>query len=237
VGNAATIVPALAWFRPSAAAANGLVLFPPESLSNRYFLLRAGETVAEAADRIESNPIATLGPTSFLTEKGAAQVLASAAALEAAGLDGGGGCWCYYNKAAPSQQSALVLQRALGIGTSQMVPDFAWLDPRGCGALEGEQLARLAEVRALDAANADARPAPAEDGTPSESASDLLVRVRNIISILETSYSGADVVLVSPSSDVLSVLFAAATGVPLREHSTFSLGPGQFRILDLRELG
>ncbi|KAJ1640481.1 hypothetical protein T492DRAFT_480025 [Pavlovales sp. CCMP2436] len=77
------------------------------------------------------------------------------------------------------------------------------------------------------------RPPLGDDGTPSESLGDLFVRVRNVISILETSYQDVDVVLVSPSSDVLSVLLAAANGKDLRQHAEYALGPAQFAILDL----
>jgi broad specificity phosphatase PhoE len=219
---------------PRAARANGLVLFPPESLQNRYFLLRAGETVAEAAGRVETNPIATLGPSSYLTNNGVAQVEEAAKALLVSGLDGGTGCWVYYNKASPSQQTAAVLQWTLGISNSNMIPDFAWLDPRGVGALEGRGLGLWSDLHSMDAGNPLYRPPPGEDGTLSESAADLLVRVRNLISILETSYQGADVVLVSPSSDVLSVLMAAAKGEDLRAHAKFALEPAQFAVLDLR---
>lgn len=217
----------------SKAGANGLVMFPPSSLQNRYFLLRAGETEAEAAGRIETNPIATLGPSSFLTPRGVKQVEEAAAAMVRAGLEGGTACWCYYNKASPSQQTAAVLGRVLGISNSNLVPDFAWLDPRGLGSFEGKALHLLDEVHAMDAIDALARPPPGEDGTLNESALDLLVRVRNIISILETSYQGVDVVLVSPSSDVLSVLLSAALGEDLRTHAKHSLGPAEFAVLDL----
>ena len=220
-----------------AARANGLILFPPEALQNRYFLLRAGETVAEAAGKIETNPIATLGPSSFLTPKGVGQVEAAAAAMVAAGLEGGTGCWVYYNKASPSQQTAAVLGRVLGVSYSNIVPDFAWLDPRGVGALEGQQLPLLDELRKMDSSDPSLRPPPAEDGTPNESIGDLLVRVRNIVSILETSYQGVDVVLVSPSSDVLSVLAAASLGDDLRNHAKYALGPAEFRVIELARRG
>jgi len=233
VRNAALWPAAASLLRLQPARANGLVMFPPESLHNRYFLLRAGETAAEASGSIVSNPIATLGPATYLTERGVGQVEAAARALDAAGLEGGTGCWVYYNKASSSQQTALVLQRALGVSTSNMVPDFAWLDPRGVGALEESSLSTLDQLHARDTNDALYRPPLGDDGTPSESLGDLFVRVRNVISILETSYQDVDVVLVSPSSDVLSVLLAAANGKDLRQHAEYALGPAQFAILDL----
>lgn len=50
------------------------------------------------------------------------------------------------------------------------------------------------------------RPPPFVDGTPNESVNDVLVRVRQLMSILETQYQGDQVVIVSPDSDNLSVL-------------------------------
>lgn len=207
--------------------------FPPKSLNNQYLLLRAGETVAERNDCLETNPIATLGPSSYLTDKGVAQVRESARKLRDIDIAGGSQIWVYFNKAAASQQSAVELSRELGISVSNLVPDFAWLDPRGVGAFEGKPLAALDAIHMADAADPLSRPAPGEDGTPNESAEDVLVRVRNIISILETSYSGADVVLISPSSDVLSVLRAAALGLPLSDHPRMALRPGELARLEL----
>lgn len=50
------------------------------------------------------------------------------------------------------------------------------------------------------------RPPPFVDGTPNESVHDVLVRVRQLLSILETQYQGDQILIVSPDSDNLSVL-------------------------------
>lgn len=47
------------------------------------------------------------------------------------------------------------------------------------------------------------------DGTPNESVADVLVRMRQLLSVTETQYSGANIVVVSPDSDNLSVLQAS----------------------------
>ena len=56
------------------------------------------------------------------------------------------------------------------------------------------------------------------DGTPNESAQDVLVRVRQVISITETQYDEETIVFVAPDSTVLTVLQAALLGVDLRDH-------------------
>jgi hypothetical protein len=53
------------------------------------------------------------------------------------------------------------------------------------------------------------RPKPTFDGTPTESVSDVLVRGNQLVSTIESMYSGENVVIVSPDSEVLSVIQAA----------------------------
>jgi len=62
------------------------------------------------------------------------------------------------------------------------------------------------------------RSAAGTDGTPNESVADVLVRVRQVLSICETQYSGETVVLVASDSSVLSVAQAALQGIDLRQH-------------------
>lgn len=50
------------------------------------------------------------------------------------------------------------------------------------------------------------RPPKGYDGTPNESAADVLTRMRQVLSICETQYSGEDIVFIAPDSDTLSVL-------------------------------
>jgi hypothetical protein len=55
-------------------------------------------------------------------------------------------------------------------------------------------------------------PAPGEDGTPNESVMDVLARVQQLLSITETQYSGADVAILAPDADVLSVMQVGQAG-------------------------
>lgn len=71
------------------------------------------------------------------------------------------------------------------------------------------------------------------DGTPNESVNDVFVRVRQAISVTEQQYTGQDVLLIAPDSDVLSVLQAAVLGTDLRQHARYSFRPGQARLLQL----
>jgi hypothetical protein len=66
-----------------------------------------------------------------------------------------------------------------------------------------------------------------------ESSSDVLVRGRQLLSLLETQYLGESIVIVSPDSDNLSVLQAAVLGVDLRGHRRYGFAPGEARRLEL----
>jgi broad specificity phosphatase PhoE len=116
----------------------------------------------------------------------------------------------------------------------QIVPEFSFLDARGVG--EWERFPPGEVAKALEAGDALAptwRPSPNVDGTVHESSNDVLVRVRQLLSILETQYIGESVVIVSPDSDNLTVLQVAVLGIDLRGHHRFAFAPGEARRLQL----
>jgi broad specificity phosphatase PhoE len=87
-------------------------------------------------------------------------------------------------------------------------------------------------VYASDSISPDIKPPPISDGTPNESVADVFVRVTQLMSILETQYSGDTVVIVSPDSDNLSILQAGLIGLDLRRHSSLFFQPGEVRPVD-----
>lgn len=117
---------------------------------------------------------------------------------------------------------------------SQVVPEFSFLDARGVGQLERFPLGEVAAALAAgDALAPTWRPPPNVDGTVHESAADVLVRGRQLLSLLETQYLGDSIVIVSPDSDNLSVMQAAVLGVDLRGHRRYAFAPGEARRLEL----
>lgn len=72
------------------------------------------------------------------------------------------------------------------------------------------------QVYASDSVSSTTKPPPIGDGTPNESVADVFVRVTQLMSILETQYSGDTVIIVSPDSDNLTVLQAGLIGLDLR---------------------
>jgi len=200
-------------------------------LRARYILLRPGETTFEAAGMVDSNPINKGSSTRGLSDKGRNQVLESAKALKAAGVEP----TIFFDSGVRATQTADILSQELSIPRNRIEPEFRWLEARGLGALDGTDLKQAnLKMRAMDAIDINNYPPESEDGTPSESVNDVFSRLRNTIAKIENTYGGGDFVIIPGDGTVLSVLAAAACGVDLREHPRFELPPGAY--YDLREL-
>lgn len=75
---------------------------------------------------------------------------------------------------------------------------------------------QILQIYVSDGMSPNIKPPPTNDGTPNECVADVFVRVTQLMSILETQYSGDTVVIVSPDSDNLSILQAGLIGLDLR---------------------
>ncbi len=73
------------------------------------------------------------------------------------------------------------------------------------------------------------RPPPNEDGTPSETLSDQVVRLTNLMSVLETLYSGDDVLLIFPDGTGPALLSCLIGGIPLYRVHELNFLPGEIR--------
>jgi len=215
------------------AFARGLINFPPrEPLSNRFFFVRAGESMAEAADIVCTNPVSKLAVENGLTEKGVQQAEEAAAALAAFGVD----CpTIYYSTWAKSSQTASIIGEKLDVGYDRKLPEFTFLDSRGMGGFDGTSLAEAeAAVALIDARDFREAPPGTEEGETlgngGESLANLLVRGYQMISGAETQAgAGEDIVLVGADSDLLSCWQAAIAGAPLSGHRAFAMEPGEVR--------
>ncbi|KAL3343012.1 hypothetical protein AABB24_026859 [Solanum stoloniferum] len=211
--------------------ARGLFQMPPFRLTNRYFLVRAGESEYESLGVINTNPVAKTSVDNGLSEKGKKQTVRAAFDLkEMRACDGN--CWIWPSITQRAYQAAEIIAAVNGVNRSHIVPEYSFLDARGLGAYEGKSLDTLSEVYESDSLSPNIKPPPTDDGTPNESVSDVFVRVTQVMSILETQYSEDTVIIVSPDSDNLTVLQAGLTGLDLRRHRELSFGPGEVRFVD-----
>ncbi|XP_034593406.1 uncharacterized protein [Setaria viridis] len=216
---------------PAPAAARGLFRMPPQRLANRYFLVRAGESVYEGQGLLRTNPVAKTSVDNGLSPVGLRQTARAALELQRLGACEDD-CWIWPSITQRAYQAAEIIAAANGINRSRIVPEYSFLDARGLGAFEGKSLDTLPEVYASDNISPDMKPPPISDGTPNESVADVFVRVTQLMSILETQYSGETVVIVSPDSDNLSILQAGLIGLDLRRHSSLFFKPGEVRPVD-----
>ncbi|THU71997.1 hypothetical protein C4D60_Mb04t07450 [Musa balbisiana] len=216
---------------PSPARARGLFRMPPARLANRYFLVRAGESVYESAGVLRTNPVAKTSVDSGLSPEGARQAARAALELKRMGACEDS-CWIWPSITQRSYQAAEIIASVNSIDRSRIVPEYSFLDARGLGAFEGRNIRSISEVYESDSLSPDNKPPPVDDGTPNESVADVFVRVTQLMSILETQYSGDTVIIVSPDSDNLSVLQAGLVGLDLRRHSDLLFSPGEVRLVD-----
>ena len=107
---------------------------------------------------------------------------------------------------------------------------------QGAGYWDGKDLASTeAAIFALDAAEAGidgtgGRPPPNEDGTANETLWDQVIRLRQLMSVLETQYSGDEILLVFPDGTSPALLSCLIAGVDLRDVHAFNFEPGEVRI-------
>ncbi|XP_072960033.1 uncharacterized protein [Typha angustifolia] len=209
----------------------GLFRMPPSRLVNRYFLVRSGESSYESSGIVRTNPVSKTSVDSGLSQEGLRQSARAALELKRLGACDDA-CWIWPSITQRSYQAAEIIASVNGVDRSRIVPEYSFLDARGLGAFEGRSLGDLAEVYASDNISPDIKPPPIADGTPNESVSDVFVRVTQLMSILETQYSGDTVIIVSPDSDNLTVLQAGLVGLDLRRHNDLHFTPGEVRIVD-----
>ncbi|XP_051123310.1 uncharacterized protein LOC127246122 [Andrographis paniculata] len=211
--------------------ARGLFQMPPLRLVNRYYLVRAGESEYESSGIINTNPVAKTSVDNGLSEKGKKQTVKAAFKLKSMGACDSN-CWIWPSITQRAYQAAEIIAAVSGINRSHIVPEYSFLDARGLGAYEGKSLDSISEVYASDSLSPATKPPPIGDGTPNESIQDVFVRVTQLMSILETQYSGDTVVIVSPDSDNLTVLQAGLVGLDLRRHMDLAFEPGEVRMVD-----
>ncbi|XP_015968822.1 uncharacterized protein LOC107492328 isoform X2 [Arachis duranensis] len=217
------------------ATARGLFQMPPPRLTNRYFLVRAGESEFESMGVINTNPVAKTSVDSGLSERGKKQAVRAALDLKEMGACDKS-CWIWPAITQRAYQTAEIIASLNAVTRSFIVPEYSFLDARGLGAYEGKNLESVSEIYASDSVSPNNKPPPVDDGTPNESVADVFVRVTQLMSILETQYSGDTVVIVSPDSDNLTILQAGLIGLDLRRHRDLSFAPGEVRFVDTNDI-
>jgi broad specificity phosphatase PhoE len=218
----------------SLAQARGLVSFPCVSpLLNVYHIMRAGTSLLEEEDIWSTNPLFLTNRESALSQKGVEEVREACRLLQAADINPS---VIKYSLAASAVDSATVVRDELKVGQNRMIPEFTFMDPR---ALGGWDMMSLKEtypaIVALDEAEAGsdgkgAQPPPNIDGTPPDTLADQAIRLRQLMSVLETQFSGDNIVLIFPDGSSPALLSAMIAGIPYNKVHVLDFSPGEIRL-------
>ena len=174
------------------ANARGLVRFPcKEPLLNTYHFMRCGLSELEIEDIWSTNPLFLTNREAALSELGDEQVREACRFIKE---NASQPTVVRYSLAAASIDSANTVGDELKIGRDRLVPEFNYMDPRAIGGWDGSQLNATEEaVWAMDVDEGGpngkgGKPPSNEDGTPAETLSNQVVRLQNLMSVLETLY-------------------------------------------------
>jgi broad specificity phosphatase PhoE len=215
-----------------------LTLPLPVPLKNSVALVRAGESIRDAQGVVETQPVKKLSTSNALTALGREQAVAAAHELERLNMIP---TFIFTSNTERAYETATIIARELRLGQNRVVPEFSFLDARGLGSdLEGTNYEEaLNKVHAADlqlGINYKGGGNSEDLGSVSDSVSDVLVRARQLLSGFESLYSGEQVLVVSPDSEILSILTAALTSPDpdesLPTHYKFSFKNGEVRLLE-----
>ena len=215
--------------------AMGLVQFPCNegALMNRYHLMRAGQSGLEEKNVLSTNPLFLTNSEDGLTALGMLQVEEACSKMIQSNINPS---VVKYSLASKCIETANMIANTLMVGRNRIVPEFTFMDPRGAGYWNGKELSTTeAALFALDVAEAGddgrgGRPPPNEDGTANETLWDQVIRLRQLMSVLETQYSGDTILLIFPDGTSPALLSCLIAGVPLRDVHAFNFEPGEVRV-------
>jgi len=219
---------------PLPAQARGLVSFPCVTpLLNVYHLMHAGTTLLEEQDIWTTNPLFLTNRESALSQRGIDEVREACHILQAADINPS---VVKYSLAASAIDSAMIIRDELKVGQNRMIPEFTFMDPRAIGGWDMMSLRdTYPAIVALDDEEAGtqgtgARPPPNIDGTPNDTLADQAIRLRQLMSVLETQFSGDTIVLVFPDSSSPALLSAMIAGIPYNKAHVLDFSPGEIRL-------
>jgi len=221
-------------FSQSTAQARGLVQFPCKSpLGNTYHFMRAGETLLEAENILSTNPLFVTNREAALSPKGVEQVDQAVKFLKSNNILLNS---IRYAIAAGSSDTSNIVARELKVPRTNMVPEFNYMEPRAVGEWDKEDLARTqAAVWAMDVLEAgqmgrEGQPPPNEDGTPNETLSNVAVRLRQLLSVMESQYSGDTVLVIGCDGTTLALLSCMISDIPFNRVHELEFRPGEVRL-------
>lgn len=215
------------------ADARGLVRFPCNyKLLNTYHFMRAGSSLLEVDDVWSTNPLFLTNREAALSEEGEIEVRQACNRLKNLGISP---TIVRYSIAASCIDTANIVGAEFNIGRDRLVPEFNYMDVRAIGGWDYSPKNKTeSAVWAMDVDEAGqsglgGRPPPNDDGTPSETLADQVVRLTNLLSVLETLYSGDEILLIFPDGTGPALLSCLIGGIRLDRVHELNFEPSEVR--------
>lgn len=211
----------------------GLVQFPCDyDLRNTYHFMRAGESLLENQNLLSTNPLFMTNRDDALSPLGVEQVCT---AMNEMMLNDINPSVVKYSLAAKSIDTANLVANEMQVGRNRLIPEYTFMDPRGVGAWNMHPLSATEEaIWAMDEDEAGkegkgGRPPATDDGTADETLFDQMIRLRQLMSVLETQFSGDEVLLIFGDGTSPALLSALMAGLPLNKVHELNFQPGEIR--------
>lgn len=207
-------------------AANAqFIQFPCRNFSNTYHFLRVGTTILEDQDIWSTNPLFLTNREDALSPKGHEQVVEACQPLK---NEANRPTVVKFGLGAASIDTSDILGYELQLGRDRLIPEYTYLDPRSIGQWDRRSKSEYeSAVWALDMDGG--RPPAHDDGTSDETLQEPMIRLRQLMSVLETHYSGDTILLVFADGTTPAVLSCMMAGIPLAQCHALEFGPGELR--------
>jgi len=210
------------------------VQFPcTKQLMNTYHIMRSGESLLEAEDIWSTNPLFLTNREAALSDLGRLQIEKTCQTLISQGISPTAG---RYSLAAACMDSAEIIGRKLKMPSDKLMPEFTYMDPRAIGMWDRSSIKDTEAVLwAMDTDEAGingigGKPPPTDDGTPNETLAEQGVRLRQLLSVLETLHSGDTILLIFPDGSTPALLSCLIGGIPLNRVHEFNFKSGEVRL-------
>jgi len=221
---------------PKSASAE-LIQFPCKEgkLRNTYHFMRAGESELENENMLGTNPMfLTNRVDNSLSDLGISQVEEACNIMNQAQLDLS---IVKFPLAANAMDTADKVASKLFIGRNHLVPEYTYMDQRGVGKWDMQPLQSTQDaVWAMDAKEAGTHglagglPPPNDDGTANEMLGHQVIRLRQLLSLLESFASGDSILLIFPDGTGPALLSCLIAGIPLHRVHELDFRPGEVRL-------
>ncbi|GMH87820.1 hypothetical protein TrST_g8528 [Triparma strigata] len=187
--------------------------------------MHAGQTLLTSKQTVQTNPLFLTSSQNSLSPLGKQQSSSASTLLKKSPYPP---TIIKYPTSTQTYETSYLLSQSLKLGRDRTVPEFTFMDQRGLGLWNGLNKTLISDSILYHDRTTGGEPPPSnEDGTPSDSLDNVLVRLRQLMSVLETQYSGESILLIFADGVTPGVLAAGLAGRKLEEAYIVELEEGE----------